>query len=120
MTGPVPHARPARGGRPPAVRAATLRAGAVAPGRSAELLALHKRAEEAVQAAAAADGGGTYVLRPGGVPAAAFSPPASRGTPELKLYRDTNAWCPFCERVWLALEYKGAVPSRPTVVHLRV
>ena len=23
------------------------------------------------------------------------------------LYRDTNAWCPFCERVWLALLEKG-------------
>jgi glutathione S-transferase len=22
------------------------------------------------------------------------------------LYRDTNSWCPFCERVWFALEEK--------------
>ena len=41
------------------------------------------------------------------MPAAAFAPPASRGEPALTLYRDTNAWCPFCERVWLALEHKG-------------
>ncbi|MDJ0657889.1 MAG: glutathione S-transferase family protein [Crocosphaera sp.] len=26
--------------------------------------------------------------------------------PAVVLYRDTNAWCPFCERVWLALEEK--------------
>ena len=26
--------------------------------------------------------------------------------PSVLLYRDTNAWCPFCERVWLALEEK--------------
>ncbi len=25
---------------------------------------------------------------------------------KLTLYRDTNGWCPFCERVWIALEYK--------------
>ena len=36
------------------------------------------------------------------LPAAA--PPA---TPRLTLYRDTNGWCPFCERVWIALEAKG-------------
>jgi len=27
--------------------------------------------------------------------------------PALTLYRDTNGWCPFCERVWVALEKKG-------------
>jgi thiol-disulfide isomerase/thioredoxin len=25
-------------------------------------------------------------------------------TPPVLLYRDTNSWCPFCERVWFALE----------------
>ena len=25
----------------------------------------------------------------------------------LTLYRDTNGWCPFCERVWIGLEKKG-------------
>lgn len=27
--------------------------------------------------------------------------------PPVLLYRDTNSWCPFCERVWFALEEKG-------------
>ena len=27
-------------------------------------------------------------------------------TPPVLLYRDTNSWCPFCERVWFALEEK--------------
>ncbi len=27
--------------------------------------------------------------------------------PPVFLYRDTNSWCPFCERVWFALEEKG-------------
>ncbi|MHC5726794.1 MAG: glutathione S-transferase family protein, partial [Nostoc sp.] len=26
--------------------------------------------------------------------------------PPVLLYRDTNSWCPFCERVWFALEEK--------------
>ncbi|MBD2100407.1 glutathione S-transferase family protein [Leptolyngbya sp. FACHB-261] len=26
--------------------------------------------------------------------------------PPVVLYRDTNSWCPFCERVWFALEEK--------------
>ncbi len=25
---------------------------------------------------------------------------------KLTFYRDTNGWCPFCERVWIALEHK--------------
>lgn len=28
-------------------------------------------------------------------------------TPKVTLYRDTNGWCPFCERVWVALRAKG-------------
>ncbi|MCZ2201302.1 glutathione S-transferase family protein [Cylindrospermopsis raciborskii] len=28
------------------------------------------------------------------------------GQPPILLYRDSNSWCPFCERVWLALEEK--------------
>ena len=37
----------------------------------------------------------------GGAPVIAGPPPA------LTLYRDTNGWCPFCERVWLSLLAKG-------------
>lgn len=38
--------------------------------------------------------------------------------PVLTLYRDTNGWCPFCERVWLALEIKG-LPYAETLVNLQ-
>lgn len=38
--------------------------------------------------------------------------------PVLTLYRDTNGWCPFCERVWLALEIKG-LPYTETLVNLQ-
>ncbi len=31
---------------------------------------------------------------------------AKDATPPVLLYRDTNSWCPFCERVWFALEEK--------------
>lgn len=27
--------------------------------------------------------------------------------PKVTLYRDTNGWCPFCERVWVILRAKG-------------
>lgn len=33
--------------------------------------------------------------------------PANAEPAQLTLYRDNNGWCPFCERVWLALELKG-------------
>ena len=31
----------------------------------------------------------------------------SSAAPRLKLYRDSAAWCPYCEKVWLYLEEKG-------------
>lgn len=34
------------------------------------------------------------------------------------LYRDTNAWCPFCERVWFALEEKE-IPFDVELIDLR-
>ena len=36
---------------------------------------------------------------------AGVEPPAP--APVLTLYRDNNGWCPFCERVWVALLVKG-------------
>lgn len=51
------------------------------------------------------------VHRPGQSPSTAPIPssvhklPADTAPPVL-LYRDTNSWCPFCERVWFALEEK--------------
>ncbi|MBR8840401.1 MAG: glutathione S-transferase N-terminal domain-containing protein [Stigonema ocellatum SAG 48.90 = DSM 106950] len=51
------------------------------------------------------------VRRPGQSPSTAPIPsslhklPPDTAAPVL-LYRDTNSWCPFCERVWFALEEK--------------
>ncbi len=38
--------------------------------------------------------------------------------PLVTLYRDTNGWCPFCERVWLALEIKG-IPYQEQLINLQ-
>lgn len=38
--------------------------------------------------------------------------------PVLTLYRDTNGWCPFCERVWVAVRAKG-LPYQETLVPLQ-
>lgn len=51
------------------------------------------------------------VKRPGQSPSTAPIPSGLHKLPaEIKapilLYRDTNSWCPFCERVWFALEEK--------------
>ena len=38
--------------------------------------------------------------------------------PVLTLYRDTNGWCPFCERVWIGLEKKG-IPYDEKLINLQ-
>lgn len=42
----------------------------------------------------------------------------STAAPVLTLYRDTNGWCPFCERVWLSLQVKG-IKYEEKLVNLR-
>jgi len=51
------------------------------------------------------------VRRPGQSPSTAPIPSSlhklpPEASPPVLLYRDTNSWCPFCERVWFALEEK--------------
>ncbi|MBV8885448.1 MAG: glutathione S-transferase N-terminal domain-containing protein [Chroococcidiopsidaceae cyanobacterium CP_BM_RX_35] len=51
------------------------------------------------------------VRRPGQSPSTAPIPSGLHKlrpdtAPPVLLYRDTNSWCPFCERVWFALEEK--------------
>jgi glutathione S-transferase len=38
--------------------------------------------------------------------------------PLVTLYRDSNGWCPFCERVWVALEAKQ-IPYKERLINLR-
>jgi len=42
------------------------------------------------------------------------SPPKE---PVLTFYRDSNGWCPFCERIWIALELKG-IPYTERLIKL--
>ena len=59
------------------------------------------------------------VRRPGQSPSTAPIPSGlyklpPETSPPVLLYRDTNSWCPFCERVWFALEEKEFNPIRQT------
>lgn len=45
-------------------------------------------------------------------------PPPQQQQPLVTLYRDTNGWCPFCERIWLALEVKQ-IPYQTQLINLR-
>jgi len=45
-------------------------------------------------------------------------PAETHEQPALTLYRDTNGWCPFCERVWLQLQVKG-IPFDEVLIDLR-
>jgi len=38
--------------------------------------------------------------------------------PLVTLYRDTNGWCPFCERIWLVLRAKG-IPYDEQLISLQ-
>jgi glutathione S-transferase len=40
-----------------------------------------------------------------------------RSTKPVVLFRDTNAWCPYCARVWYALEAMG-VPYDCVLINL--
>jgi glutathione S-transferase len=47
----------------------------------------------------------------------ALLPKPSHDEPVLTLYRDTNGWCPFCERVWVSVMVKK-LPYKETLVSL--
>ncbi len=64
-----------------------------------------------------------WVLRlgmsPSSAPIASSLPKLAAGTkPPVLLYRDTNSWCPFCERVWFALLEKS-IPFEVEFIDLR-
>ncbi|CAM9506107.1 unnamed protein product, partial [Discosporangium mesarthrocarpum] len=42
----------------------------------------------------------------------------STGEPRVTLFRDTAAWCPYCQKVWLMLEEKQ-VPYRIEKINMR-
>ena len=83
-----------------------------------------------VEAAAATAAGPlpSYTTRPGLVPASSPNPalaiPATgevaepSSTAQILFARDTHGWCPFAQRVWMALSYLG-VPFETVFVDLR-
>ncbi|CAG9464465.1 unnamed protein product [Pedinophyceae sp. YPF-701] len=59
----------------------------------------------------------TYMPRSSPVP---FLPPVRnvKSSKDVVIYRDSNSACPFCERVWLALEERG-IPYDTVYIDLR-
>ena len=82
------------------------------PSPSAEVIAALQAEEAAADAAAVEEAAGEWRALESMLPTHASTEPA------LTLYRDTNGWCPFCERVWLQLLVKG-VPFREELIDLR-
>lgn len=80
--------------------------------REALAVALESQEKLAMEQAAAEAAEGWGQLE-SALPAVADDP-----APVLTLYRDTNGWCPFCERVWLQLLVKG-VPFNEELIDLR-
>jgi len=85
-------------------------------------------AVEAAAAAAAPPALATYTTRPGLVPSSSPNPalptpstgpgPAPASTAPILFARDTHGWCPFAQRVWMALTHVGA-PFETVFIDLR-
>lgn len=65
----------------------------------------------------------SFYLNSGGVPATSATaplPPAVEpaSSKPVVLFRDTNAWCPYCQKVWVALLEKG-IPFDSVLIDLR-
>ena len=58
------------------------------------------------------------LTRPRGVTSTNLAATATKEEPVLTLYRDTNGWCPFCERVWIGLVKKG-IPYDEKLINLQ-
>jgi len=81
-----------------------------------------------IQAAASDALADAYTTRPGLVPASSPNPalptpstgpgPAPSSTAPILFARDTHGWCPFAQRVWLALTHLGA-PFEVVFINLK-
>ena len=81
-----------------------------------EALEAQQAAQEAAQQAAQAEA--RAAINAQWESLSALVPAETHEKPALTLYRDTNGWCPFCERVWLQLQVKG-IPFDEVLVDLR-
>ena len=70
---------------------------------------------DAMRASGSASGGTYNIDEETKLPLEGFT---LRSSDSVLLYRDTNSWCPFCERIWIALLEKG-VPFETVGIDLR-
>ena len=103
--------------RPLSLRQACPRANAALMQFSEEALEV-MRQEMQAQAEAAQDVARAQIAAQWVALESALPATESRDAPVLTLYRDTNGWCPFCERVWLQLEQKG-LPYEEVLISLK-